>query len=65
MYGYQLIKKAGKKSKGYFRSREGTAYSALYRLEKEGLVHGEWQELQDGQERKYYYITKKGELALK
>jgi len=65
MYGYQLIKEAGKKSKGYFRFREGMVYSALHRLEKEELVQGEWQYLPDGQERRYYHITVKGELALK
>jgi PadR family transcriptional regulator PadR len=64
MYGYQIIKELGKRSKGYFQFKEGTLYPALHRLEKSGMLDGRWQRLPNGQERRYYYITPKGQKAL-
>lgn len=63
-YGYQLIKEIERRSKGYFQFREGTVYPALHRLEKEGLIQGQWRQLPSGQERRYYAITDKGKQAL-
>src|SRR4030043_2357417 len=63
MYGYQLIKDLQKRSKGYFQFKEGTLYPALHRMERAGLVKGRWQKLPGGQERRYYYITEKGQNA--
>ncbi len=64
MYGYQIIKELERRSKGYFQFKEGTLYPALHRLERTGLVRGEWQILPNGQERRYYSITEKGKQAL-
>ena len=64
MYGYQIIKELEKKSKGYFQFKEGTLYPALHRLEREGLIKGNWQKLPSGQERRYYYIQEKGQQVL-
>jgi PadR family transcriptional regulator PadR len=64
MYGYQIIKEIEKRSRGYFQFKEGTLYPALHRLEKAGLVQGKWQRLPNGQERRYYYITQRGQEAL-
>jgi PadR family transcriptional regulator PadR len=64
-YGYRLIKEIEKRSEGYFRVKEGTVYPALHRLENEGLIQGEWQELPNGQERRYYRITQKGKQVLR
>jgi PadR family transcriptional regulator PadR len=64
MYGYQIIKELERKSNGYFQFKEGTLYPALHRMEKTGLVKGKWQKLPSGQERRYYYITEKGQRAL-
>ena len=64
MYGYQIIKELEKRSNGYFQFKEGTLYPALHRMEKAGLIQGKWQRLQSGQERRYYYITLKGQNAL-
>ncbi|UCH50510.1 MAG: helix-turn-helix transcriptional regulator, partial [Chloroflexota bacterium] len=63
-YGYQIIKEIEKRSNGYFQFKEGTLYPALHRLEKAGLIQGKWQRLPSGQERRYYYITAKGQNAL-
>jgi len=64
MYGYQIIKELEKCSEGYFSFKEGTLYPVLHRLEKEGLVRGEWHVLESGRQRKYYHITGKGLLVL-
>jgi PadR family transcriptional regulator PadR len=64
MYGYQIIKELERRSKGYFKFKEGTLYPALHRLEKAGLSQGEWQTLPNGRQRRYYHITEKGLQSL-
>ena len=64
-YGYHLIKDIEKRSLGYFHFKEGTVYPALHRLEMDGLIQGEWQELPTRQERRYYRITEKGKEVLR
>jgi PadR family transcriptional regulator PadR len=60
MYGYLIIKELEMRSQGYFKFKEGTLYPALHRLEKVGLIRGEWQTLPSGRQRRYYHITEKG-----
>lgn len=43
---------------------EGTLYTLLNRLRKEGKLSYEWQESTMGPPRKYYYITPLGEETL-
>jgi len=64
MYGYQLIKEVERRSGGYFQFKEGTLYPALHRLEKAGLIKGQWQRSPSGLDRRYYYLTEKGERVL-
>jgi len=64
MYGYQIIRELETRSQGYFKFKEGTLYPVLHRLEKEGLIQGQWQTLPSGRQRKYYRITDKGRSAL-
>jgi DNA-binding PadR family transcriptional regulator len=63
-YGYQIVKELQRRSNGYFQFKEGTLYPALHRLEKDKLIRGEWQTLSNGQQRRYYYITQKGQQVL-
>lgn len=44
---------------------EGTLYTLLNRLRKEGKLNYEWEESPKGPPRKYYFITSEGEDALK
>lgn len=39
---------------------EGTLYTLLNRLRKEGKLNYEWEESPKGPPRKYYFITKEG-----
>lgn len=64
MYGYQIMQELDGRSQGYFRFKEGTLYPALHRLEKAGLVRGNWRAVPGGRQRRYYEITKKGCASL-
>jgi PadR family transcriptional regulator PadR len=57
-YGYQI------RSNVYFQFKEGTLYPALHRLERDNLITGKWQILPNGQQRRYYYITERGQQVL-
>lgn len=64
MYGYQIAKELERRSEGYFDFKEGTLYPLLHRMEKEGLVKGEWQVVEKGPSRKYYSLTPEGKRVL-
>ncbi len=64
MYGYQIAKELERRSEGYFDFKEGTLYPLLHRMEREGLVRGEWQVVEKGPSRKYYHITEEGKRIL-
>ena len=63
-YGYRLIKEIEKRSNGFFQFKEGTVYPALRKLENDGLLRGTWDELPNGQQRRYYSITEAGREVL-
>ena len=63
-YGYQIVKEVEQRSSGYFAFKEGTLYPALHRLERAGLIEGNWQETPNSARRRYYQITAKGRQAL-
>lgn len=63
-YGYEIIKELERRSQGYFKFKEGTLYPALHRLEKAGLITGEWKMLPSGRPRRYYHITENGSSKL-
>ena len=64
MYGYQIIKELEERSEGYFKLAGSTIYSALRRLEGEGLVLSSWQQVAQRQKRRCYEITAKGRQIL-
>jgi len=64
MYGYEIIRELETRSQGYFKFKEGTLYPVLHRLERSGLVRGQWQMLPSGRRRKYYHVTEKGRATL-
>lgn len=63
-HGYQITKELEKRSSGYFRLTGSTVYSALRRLEKEGLVLSSWQQVARRQKRRCYQLTEKGRQIL-
>ena len=65
MYGYQMILELARRSDHTFEMKEGTLYPVLHGLEKDGLVEAYQQEAPTGRMRKYYHLTRKGELMLR
>ena len=63
-YGYRIISRVQKLSKGQMNWTTGTLYPLLHRLEKEGLVESFWRESPEGRRRKYYRLTPQGHEAL-
>lgn len=63
-HGYQLVLELEQKSDGVFRFKHGTLYPILHKLEKEGLIEGDW--LDDGskRKRKSYRLTTSGRQRL-
>ncbi len=47
MYGYEFVKEIEVRSSGYFYLKEAL-YSALHRLERDGLVEGTWEDSPTG-----------------
>src|SRR5262245_15752001 len=62
-HGYAVIEELRARSGGVFDLPEATVYPALHRLEKEGLVAGEWAEV-GGRKRCTYRLTTRGRAAL-
>ena len=56
VYGYAMVKQM--EEKGY-ALEENTLYPLLRRLEKKGLIKGEW-DISKDRPRKFYLITKEG-----
>jgi len=63
-YGYQIIDRILKLSRGKISLTTGTLYPFLHRLEAEGLVESSWKEAVDAPNRKYSRLTRKGRRAL-
>lgn len=59
MYGYQLTKRARELTQGELEMTEGALYPLLHKLENEGIIYSELQNV-NGRERKYYFLTEKG-----
>ena len=57
-YGYSLVRVLSKS--GSIALKEGTIYPILARLDRDGLVRGEWVESDQGPPRKYYGLTPPG-----
>ena len=61
MYGYEIIKVVNERTDGAFAWKEGTLYPCLHRLEGAGVIASEWVEADNGKQRKYYRLTRRGE----
>jgi PadR family transcriptional regulator, regulatory protein PadR len=57
-YGYSLVRNLA--GPGPVELKEGTIYPILARLAREGLVHSDWVESNQGPPRKYYSLTASG-----
>ncbi len=64
MHGYELAKAITARSEGALALGQGTLYTALHRLEAEGMIAGQWETQQGGPERRVYRLTPNGQAAL-
>lgn len=64
MYGYEILKEVHARTGEVLAWKEATLYPWLHRLEREGLVRGEWRDAESGRRRRYYALTRKGAKAL-
>lgn len=64
MHGYEVAKEIDERSAGALPLGQGTLYPVLHRLEREGLIAGQWEGRQGGPERRVYRLTPKGQVEL-
>lgn len=64
MYGYQMTQRAKELTKGHLEMTEGALYPILHKLESEGIIESEIQNI-NGRDRKYYLLTEKGKRQQK
>lgn len=60
MYGYEITQKVKELTAGEIKITEGALYPALHKLEAEGMLSTEIQQV-DNRVRKYYSLTKDGQ----
>ncbi len=63
-HGYQLALEIEERSGGFFRFKHGTLYPILHKLEREGLLRGDWSEPAKTRKRKRYTLTARGRREL-
>jgi len=63
-YGYAIIQKVKTVSEGEMLWADGMLYPILHRLEKRGHIQSSWGVADSGRKRKYYRLSKAGQLEL-
>jgi|SRR5215467_1155601 len=64
MHGYGISVRIEQISKGVFRPNAGSLFLAIQRLERDGLIDGEWKPTENNRRAKYYALTAKGRKRL-
>lgn len=59
-HGYEIMREASEASEGRVELKVTTLYAALERLEREGLIVADGEEVVNGRARRYYRITDAG-----
>ena len=63
-HGYDICRLIETRSGGSVRFHVTTLYPLLYRLEKQGFLHGRWVEAAGQRRRRYYRLTAAGKKVL-
>src|SRR2546421_9148593 len=66
-HGFEVLRRLEAAGCGALRLKEGSLYPALYRLEADGLIKGEWEDGSSdrrGPRRRTYHLTRKGTRRL-
>src|SRR3954468_14502287 len=64
-HGYGVLLRIQELSRGALSITQGALYPALYRLEEQDLVTGEWGISDNNRRAKFYKLTRAGERRLK
>jgi transcriptional regulator len=62
MHGWGITERIEQWSESVLQLGQGTLYPALYRLERQGLIHSEWRVTVNNRRARYYSLTRKGRL---
>lgn len=65
MHGYGIGVRLAQISRGVFQVNAGSLFPALRRLERDGLIRGEWRVTENNRRAKYYSLTPSGRAQLK
>jgi len=64
LHGYGVLLRIQQISANRLQIQQGSLYPALYRLEQQGLITGQWGESENKRKAKYYRLTASGRRAL-
>src|ERR1700758_2333852 len=65
LHGYGVLLRIEQISGGALQIEQGALYPALYRLEHQGLIAGEWGTSDNNRRAKYYQLTTAGRKRLR
>ncbi|MGH7555440.1 MAG: PadR family transcriptional regulator [Longimicrobiales bacterium] len=65
LHGYGVLLRIAQISGDALQIPQGSLYPALYRLEHQGMIAGEWGESENKRKAKYYHLTAGGRRRLK
>lgn len=65
MHGYGIGVRIEQITKGVFQVNAGSLFPAFRRLERDGLITGEWRETENNRRAKYYSLTSAGRTELR
>ncbi len=65
LHGYGIAIRIEQISKGVFQVNPGSLFPAFRRLERAGLIRGEWRATQNSRRAKYYVLSDAGRRKLK
>ena len=65
LHGYGVLARIEQITQGALLVEQGALYPALYRLEHQGLIGGEWGVSDNNRRAKFYSVTASGRRALR
>jgi PadR family transcriptional regulator PadR len=65
MHGHGIGIRIEQTSRGVFQVNAGSLFPAFRRLERDGLIKGEWRATENNRQAKYYSLTARGRATLK
>jgi len=64
MHGYGIAVRIEQMSRGVFKVNAGSLFVALQRLQRAGLIKGEWKATENYRRARYYVLTEQGKKRL-